>query len=403
MRVLLLLESYREDDRGRLIYHLCQRWQPMRELTLASVAFGEGGPLQDRLGEIGVGTKVLPPEVVANARALRAEGTRLLQRQDRPDMIHSHLDWPALGARFLHDGNEFVPLACTIYASRDQGKVSPFSAAWSALRERRTRKDVDAFVFTSQALLRDFQARKIDHQKCHLIPLGVDAVQSFPLSESKRAHYRALLGVEADTPVLLQSCRLCESSGQRDLVEAMPAILERHPGARLFLIGDGPLRGQLEQRIRELGLEGRIRLIGQISEIQTRLYSAADVVIHPVPRSTFPLDVMESQATGTPVVAANGGALPEVVRDQETGLLFPPGDVSALTEALDRLLSDRELRESIGEAARDYMLGSFEMGQTADAYIALWKQLAPDALWKATDSVPIEDLQELKEETEEEN
>lgn len=404
MRILLLLDSYREDARGTIIYRLCQRWSPMREITLSSLAIGEGGPLQKMFGAIGVGTMVIPREKARNLKYLRAEGRRIFQQQDRPDIVQSHCHWPPIAARTFHNGEERIPFVSVHHDIRgftpEEGLLR---SAWNSYREKQTRKNVTAFVSNSRAMSHLLESLGIPRERTRRIPLGVDAVQCFPLSNNTKHRFRALMGIPEDCPLIVAQGPLIEENGFQDVVDAMPAVLEAIPRARLYIIGEGPMRQHLVERIRELALDGSVRLIGPITEILPKLYSTANVVVHPERTPSMPLDVAEAQAAGTPVVATEVGAIPELVRHEETGLLVPPASPPDIARAIRFVLEDEERREAMGDAARDFILETYEIGQTAEKYIELWKTLAPHALWQATDTVPIDDLEDIRHESEDIN
>ncbi len=120
----------------------------------------------------------------------------------------------------------------------------------------------------------------------------------------------------------------------------------------LAIAGDGPDRGALERRARELGLDGRVSFLGTVSREQVlRLFRAADASVLPSAWENFPHTVVEALAVGCPVIATAVGGVPEVVRDGENGLLVPPGDAAALAEAIARFFSDGELRGRLYESA----------------------------------------------------
>ena len=135
-----------------------------------------------------------------------------------------------------------------------------------------------------------------------------------------------------------------------DLLEAMPAILAKHPKATLVVLGEGDLRDTLEKRITELGLENRILLPGYLHDV-TPLLNAADVFLAPFEKEACNMAVIEAMMAGKPVVATEGGGMPELVANGETGLLYDPGDITQLTERTLRLAGSIELRQGFGTAA----------------------------------------------------
>jgi glycosyltransferase involved in cell wall biosynthesis len=399
MRVLLLLDSYEENDFSLVIPQLCERWVPVRQIHLSSVSFGPDGPLASSLRELGVGTQHVPAASLGDMRHLRERGRAFLYRSDRPDLLLSFCAWPALNARLFHDGNPYVPLLCAL-----PGMPRPIEGGFlkrliGGMVERRTRPQVRSFVVPTHRTKGALIEAGVPESQTHLIRPGVDAVQAFPLSERKKNRYRMLMGVSEDCPVLL-SARSLDDPGIVDLLEAMKQVVSRVPEARLFLVGEGSSREALETRIGRLGLAAHVRIIGNLSAILTKLFSAADVYIHPYRDESFAPAVAQAQATGSPVVALKMGSMHEQVLEGETGLLVPPGDNAALAKAMVELLVDREKRQRMGSEARSFIMESYELSNTAEEYIKLWKQAAPDADWKTTTgSIPVDELREIKKES----
>jgi glycosyltransferase involved in cell wall biosynthesis len=123
------------------------------------------------------------------------------------------------------------------------------------------------------------------------------------------------------------------------------AALARVDGASLAIVGDGEQRRELERQAHELGLDGRVRFLGpQPRERVLELFRGAEAVVLSSESENFPHVVVEALAVGTPVIATDVGGVAEVVEDGGNGLLVRTGDVSALSEALQRYLADEELR-----------------------------------------------------------
>ena len=156
------------------------------------------------------------------------------------------------------------------------------------------------------------------------------------------------------------------------LLSAWPAVLAQVPEAELVVVGEGPDRARLDEMARSLGLDGRVRFLGAVSdEHLARCYAEAAVFALPSrcrvgPRAEgegFGLVLLEAAAMGLPVVAGRSGAVPEVVRDGETGLLVDPEDPRAVAEAVVRLLADRDLARRMGETGRRWVTEEFSYGR----------------------------------------
>ncbi len=161
---------------------------------------------------------------------------------------------------------------------------------------------------------------------------------------------RAELGLAADTPLIAVVAVLRPQKALSVLLEAHALVLRRIPGAHLVIAGDGECRQELEQRSRELALDGTVHFLGRRSDVDSIL-AAADVAALSSDFEGTPLFIAECMANHTPVVATAVGGVPEVIEDGSTGLLVPPRDPAALANGLTRLLSGPAERERIAEEA----------------------------------------------------
>jgi len=121
------------------------------------------------------------------------------------------------------------------------------------------------------------------------------------------------------------------------------------------------------------GLEGAVRFLGLVDDVPAVL-SALDLVVLPsTQREGFPLSLTEAAMAGCPAIASRLGGIPEVIEDRQTGLLVPPGDVAALTDAIVELLSSAELRRRFGEAARIRARARFTSEAMVDQVGAIYR------------------------------
>ncbi|MGI9436562.1 MAG: glycosyltransferase family 4 protein [Geminicoccaceae bacterium] len=134
------------------------------------------------------------------------------------------------------------------------------------------------------------------------------------------------------------------------LAEALSKIVDR--SWQLLIIGDGPARSEVEKSIFSLG-SGRVRMAGILDEKELpACYAAADVYAWPAIREAYGLALLEAQASGLPVIAGRDGGVADVVQDNRTGLLTPPGDMMAFARAVAGLLDDPSKRRSMSNAAK---------------------------------------------------
>jgi glycosyltransferase involved in cell wall biosynthesis len=153
--------------------------------------------------------------------------------------------------------------------------------------------------------------------------------------------------------------RLDPIKGFTYLIEACRMLTERGMSFSCEIIGEGPLRAQLERQIRSGGLSARVRLLGALSQTQVReALSRSEVFVLPSVQTEdgnqdgLPVALMEAMALGLPVISTSVSGIPELVCDGESGLLIPPKDARALAEAMTRLLADAALRERLSREGR---------------------------------------------------
>jgi glycosyltransferase involved in cell wall biosynthesis len=161
--------------------------------------------------------------------------------------------------------------------------------------------------------------------------------------------------------------------GQRTLIDACAGLERAGIDWRCHLVGDGPDRAALEERARALGLQDRIVFHGALERGGVReVLAGVDVSVAPsVPtqdgrREGIPVVLMEAAACALPLVGSRLSGIPELVRDEETGLLIEPGDVDGLVRALLRLAGDPELRCRLGAAARALVEQEFSLARNVE-------------------------------------
>src|SRR5216117_2803360 len=172
-------------------------------------------------------------------------------------------------------------------------------------------------------------------------------------------------------PRIISIGRLVAFKGFEYLIDACAELARRGLNFTCEIIGDGPLRGDLEARIRKLKLSDRVHLLGSLSQgaVLEKLRSAdifalASVTDAQGASDVFPTVIIEAMAAARPVVSTRLAGIPESVVHGETGLLVPPGDTMALAEALSRLIEEPKLRLQYGRAARARIEQHFRIEHT---------------------------------------
>jgi len=211
----------------------------------------------------------------------------------------------------------------------------------------------------------------VDHlgvaqDRIHVVHIGADTDLFSPDPSVRQVPGRIVTTSSADVPL----------KGLVFLVEALAKVRAEHPGAHLVVVGkragDGPVAGAIER----YGLDGAVEFVKGISDAElVDLVRSAEVACVPSLYEGFSLPAAEAMATGTPLVATTGGAIPEVAgRDGETCLAVPPGDPGALAAALSRVLGSPELRARLGAAGRERVLRNFTWARAAEGTVTQYRE-----------------------------
>jgi glycosyltransferase involved in cell wall biosynthesis len=215
----------------------------------------------------------------------------------------------------------------------------------------------DGVVVVSRPLMEYYAARGVPESKLLVVPNGVDLSRFRPeLNPSRVIARYDLQGmtVVGYVGILDQWLRIDR------LIEMVPALSADHPSLRLLIVGDGPMRAELQALVGRRGLGDRVILTGFVphEEIPEHL-AAMDVTVAPYRRVEVfynsPMKVVEYMAMGKPVVAPRMGEIPDLIRDGENGLLYPPDDDRQMAAKIRALLESPSLRTGLGRQASETM------------------------------------------------
>lgn len=173
--------------------------------------------------------------------------------------------------------------------------------------------------------------------------------------------------------------QLREEKRHADLIEAFSILSKKYPGAKLLIVGDGPLRGQLEAMTQRLEIDDCVNFAGFQKDVH-RYLSIMDIFVLPSRTEGLPIAIMEAMAQGLPVVASRVGGIPEIVDDQVTGILFEPGNVDQLNSSLAQLIVDPEKRKNLGDNGRKKVCRSFHPDTFIEGHYQLYRALLDERL-----------------------
>jgi glycosyltransferase involved in cell wall biosynthesis len=296
------------------------------------------------------------------AREVRARGI---------EMLHAHQYTPFFYAALARLLSRKSPrLIFTEHGRHYPDVVSPRRRFANRLFFDRLADAINAVcAFSADSLSRidGFSGNRIE-----VIENGIDVGRYGPVDD--RIALRRRLGLDPARRYVANIARFHPVKDQAMLLRAFGAVAAARPDVDLLLVGDGPLRLELEKQVRELGIEKRIRFLGVRSDVPDILRAIEVFVLTSVSEAAS-LTLLEAMASAVPVVVTDVGGNPEIVRDGIEGLLVPRGDAGATTAALLRLLDDPSLSSALGAAGRTRVWERYRLEQTIDRYHHLYQRL----------------------------
>lgn len=284
-----------------------------------------------------------------------------LLRRFRPDAIYE---------RYSLFGTAGMTLAKALQVPHILEVNAPLSEEQAAYRglafgqtaraiERTVLCSADQVIVVSSPLKEWMVGFGVEPERVRVLPNGVD-VERFAVGAHGAPRVREQLGLTDGRPVLGFVGTLKAWHGTATLLRAVAKLHREGMGVRLVIVGEGPERASLEALAVTEGIAGLITFTGAVPHEWIPAHVAAfDVAVAPydqAPNFYFsPLKLFEYMAAGRPVVAAAIGQLAEFVRNGETGLLYPPGDVDALAASVRSLVADREWASALGRAGQAYV------------------------------------------------
>ncbi|MEU9188117.1 glycosyltransferase family 4 protein [Streptomyces sp. NPDC048484] len=322
-----------------------------------------------------------PEPLTFSLRARR----HLRARQGHFDIVH---DNQTLGYGLL--GDVGAPLVTTIHHPITVDRQLELDAAGSR-RKRVSVRRWYAFTRMQKRVARRLPSvltvsgtsrqEIVDHlgvrdERIHVVHIGADADLFSPDPSVPKIPGRIVTTSSADVPL----------KGLVFLVEALAKIRTEHPTAHLVVVGRRAEDGPVAQLIERYGLEDAVEFVKGITDAElVDLVRSAEVACVPSLYEGFSLPAAEAMATGTPLVATTGGAIPEVAGpDGETCLAVPPGDAGALAAGLSRLLGDPGLRARLGSAGRSRVLEKFTWARAAEGTVARYREAIAEAARSAS-------------------
>ena len=279
----------------------------------------------------------------------------LMKRED-VDIVHSQGVRADFFARMAAKLARVPVVVSTVQMPVEGFNVNTIKKVIYTALNRFSEHFVDGFIVVSDALEKMMiEKQRIESQRVVKIYNGIE-IDEYRMDYDKEAIHvksslREEMGLKKDIPIIGVIGRLVWQKGFEYFIEAIPGLLKKFKDARFLIVGEGKLEEELKLKSKRLGLEDKLIFTGFRSDIKEVLASI-DVFVMPSLLEGLPMTLLEAMAMGTPIVATDIDGITEVLDNGKTGLLVPPKDTKALTDAITYLLVHSDKAYQIGLTAR---------------------------------------------------
>ncbi|HEY1490027.1 MAG TPA: glycosyltransferase family 4 protein [Verrucomicrobiae bacterium] len=356
------------------------RQKPGLEVRLISgPTIGPEGSLEPEAKKI-PGLLTIVPELVRPVHPLNDfSALRKLEAifcETKPDIVHTHSGKAGILGRLAARRAGVPVIIHHIHGPSFGNFQGPLANLVFTAAEKYAARATTHFICSAQAMARLYLAAGIGRPEMYTRIFSGFELAPF-LNATNDPALRKQLGLTENDFVIGKIARLFKLKGHADLIAAFEKILPTAPQARLLFLGDGALRGELENRVRTAGLAEKVIFAGLVPPREVARYvGIMDCLAHLSRREALSRALPQALAAGKPVVAYDFDGADEICLENETGFLVRTGDVDTTAERLLRLASDAALRTRFGERGRNFVREHFTVEKLVDEQYALYLKLA---------------------------
>ncbi|MBC8171403.1 MAG: glycosyltransferase [Anaerolineae bacterium] len=347
MRIMYIIDSTKFGGAEMLLLAMVQRYAPDHEV---SVVYFTHGPLYEDYIKLGVKIQRITTKGLKDPLVF----PRLisLMRSEKPDVVHTHLsksDFLGLPAALIAG----VPARISTIHNVDQWRQNRLFSFIMRQWERVVHHHIAV-----SSKVRDYVLEYSHYpaSKITTIDNGVDTDQFNPTKITPVS--KAEWNIPADAPVIGMVARLEASKAHHLLLDAAALVVKAMPKVRFLIVGEGPLRPDLEAQREQLGLQQNVIFAGLRRDVPN-IMAMLDIVTFSSKWEGLPVAMLEGMAMARPIVSTSVGGIPDVITSGKNGLLAPSGDAHALAEGYLKVLNDPALAKSLGDAARQTVIERF--------------------------------------------
>ncbi len=347
-----------------------------RSLFEVTVCSRPDGPLLDALEQKGIPHFPIPFRKRLSLRLISQ--VREFMREGGFDILHTHGGVAGFYGRKAARASRVPVLVHTFHGIHYLHYPMRIPRAAFISLDRQQSRYTDAVICVSDFVREQSLAhRLVPEDKLVVIRNGIDFDPPLPRDSEDLRIQVSRLRLDSARPLVGTVARLDPVKGLPALLEAAPRVRDRHPHVRFVIVGGGPEKDRLTALSRDLGAQEFVHFQGERTDAFSWM-QRFDVFVLPSLQEALPYVILEAAALAKPVVASDVGGIRELVKNRETGLLVPPGDIEALADAVIRLADDPDLAHSLGKELKASLSEEYSLPrmlqQTQDLYLRLYRQ-----------------------------
>jgi L-malate glycosyltransferase len=328
------------------------------------VAIPKGSMLKDEINTLNIETIEIQGIGDKSLDLSSVSAFYKLFKQEQPQIVHTHA---SLSARIAA---RMVGVEAIVHTKHclDSPRTGVKKGLVAGINKHLSNK----IIAVSKAVETNLLEAGIPQDKIQVIYGGVEEIKKLPLEEINQI--RASYGIGEEELVYGVVARLAEVKGHKYLIQAAAKVIKERKDIKFVIAGTGPLEDQLRSMVLDLKIESNIIFTGFIKDIE-KIYNIIDVNMVTSTSEALCLSLIEGMSLGKPMIGTSVGGVPELIIQNQTGLLVPARDIEALTEAILELAKNSELRLSMGIKAREMMLEKFSALKMAAEINKLYEEV----------------------------
>jgi glycosyltransferase involved in cell wall biosynthesis len=309
-------------------------------------------------------------------------------REQKPDLVHTHSGKAGILGR-LAARRTGVPVIIHHLHGPSFGSFQGALANWVfTAAEKHAARVTDHFFCSAAAMTRLYLAAGIGRPEMFTRIFSGFDLNPF-LNATNDLALRQKMGLEENHFVIGKIGRIFRLKGHADLVKAFAKLLPQVPHARLLFVGDGVLRGEVENQIHALGLDGKVVFAGLVPPGEVARYvGLMDCLAHLSYREALSRALPQALAAGKPVVAYDFDGADEVCLENETGFVVRTGDTDAAAQRLLQLANHSEMRKQFGQRGRRFVRENFSVEKMVEDQYHVYLKLAAEKLERRATARP---------------